>query len=120
MHHFLEYLLFARLCVRLVLLTDHILTRIVPQLEEIGLGVKTIVRHWLVRVAIRVLERLVGRHDVESWRHTTLPLHNRGLTTLVTLVSIIVIEEGHMLRKLSIHSLSIPSLGVIPSVILDI
>ena len=118
-HHFLEDLLLARLCVRLVLFAYHVFARLVSKGEEIRLGVKTVVWDRLVRVAGRILEWLL-RHNVKAWGHSTLSLHHRGLTPLVIcLVGIIVVQEVHMLRELTLCSLSVANLfGVVATELL--
>lgn len=118
-HHFFEDLLLARLCVRLVLFTYHVLTRIVSKGEEIRLGVKTVVWDRLIRVAGRILEWLL-RHNVKAWGHSTLSLHHRGLTPLVIcLVGVIVVQEVHMLRELTLCSLGVADLfGIVTAELL--
>jgi hypothetical protein len=119
-HHFFKDFLFTWLRVGLVLFTYYILSRIISKGEEICLGVKTIVRDRLVRVAGRVLEWLLW-HNIKAGRHATLALHDWGLTPLVIcLVGVIVVQEVHMLRELTLCSLSVPDLFCVVTTVLHV
>ena len=120
MHHFFEDFLFTWLCVCLVLFTYYILSRIISKGEEICLGVKAVVRDRLVRVAGRVLKRLLW-HNIQAWGHATLALHYWGLTPLVIcLVGVIVVQEIHMLRELTLCSLSVANLFCVVTTVLHV
>ena len=58
--HLFEDLLFTWLCIGLILLADHIFSRVVTKSKEVCLGVKATIRYWLIGIARGVLVHLTG------------------------------------------------------------
>ena len=109
MHHLFEDLLLSGLRVSLILLTNDILTGVISQSEKVGLRVKTVVRHRLIRVArgVRVLDYVQARwHAALTLDYGRLPTR-WGVNAPLRLVHIVIVQQAHMLGKLGLFTWSL-------------